>query len=273
MKDKIRKIGTIQDIDEEGYIVNNLSLENIQAEYKSIIEDTLAFYKTHFNENIHSIYLRGSVPKGKAIHHISDLDTLAIAHTEINKNELRGRITSFKDEMSNKYPYLNGLEIQFKSLDKVMSTKMTQFRLKTQCICIYGKDIINELPKFGIGEAYRDSKNIEEGITNVKFWLKHANTKEALEIICSWIMKRTVRIGFELVMEKEQCYTRDLYPCYEMFSKNYPNKSKEMREVLNLAIFPTSNSDYMLKVLLSINDFLIEEAKKNDFLIEEAKKE
>jgi len=272
MKDKIRKIGTIQEIDGEGYIENNLSLDNIQPRYQIIIDDTLEFYKIHFKEHIHSIYLRGSVPKGKAIPHISDLDTLAISHTEINENQhFFDRITSFRDEMSNKYPYLNGLEIDFKSLETARSDKMLQFRLKTQCISIYGKDIIKELPKFGVAEAYRDSKNIEEGITNVKSWLKQENPKEILEIICSWIMKRTVRIGFELVMEKEQCYTRDLYPCYEMFAKNYPNKSKEMREALNLAVFPTSDMDYMWKVLLSINDFLIEEAKKNNFLIEAAK--
>jgi len=57
-----------------------------------------------------------------------------------------------------------------------------------------------------------------------------------------------------------------------MFAKNYPNKCKEMREALTLAVFPTSDMDYMWKVLLSINDFLIEEAKKNDFLNEAAKK-
>jgi len=57
-----------------------------------------------------------------------------------------------------------------------------------------------------------------------------------------------------------------------MFAKNYPNKSKEMREALTLAVFPTSDIDYMWKVLLPINDFLIEEAKKNNFLVEAAKK-
>lgn len=262
MKDKIRNIGSVQELDEEGYIVNNLSLDNIQDEYKNIIDDTLAFYKTHFNENIHSIYLRGSVAKGKAIHHISDLDTLAISFTEIDRKELEDR-KYFLDEMSNKYPYLNGVEVQFLSLEKVMSSKRAQFLLKTQCICIHGKDILNELPKIGIGEwAYMHSKNIEEGITATKAYLKQEHTKEELEGLCSWIMKRTVRTGFEIVMEKEQCFTRDLYPCYERFSKNYPDKSKEMREALKLAIFPTSDMDYMWKVLFPINEFLIEEAKK-----------
>jgi len=262
MKDKIRKIGTVQNLDEEGYIINNLSLDNIQPEYKVILDDALAFYKANFNDNIHSIYLRGSVAKGNAIPDISDLDTIAISYTEINKKELHDR-SYFWDEMSEKYPYLNGIEIYFHTLEQVMASKKKQFSYKTQCICIYGKDIRGELPKFGIGEwAFAHSNNIEEGITKVKSWLKEENTEEWLKGICCWMMKRTVRIGFELVMKKEQCFTRDLYPCYELFAKNYPNKSKEMREALTLAVFPTSDMDYMWKVIGSINDFLIEEANK-----------
>jgi len=131
MKDKIRKIGTIQEIDEEGYIVNNLSLDNIQPAYKSIIDDTLAFYKTHFKEHIHSIYLRGSVPKGKAIPDISDLDTIFISHTEINKNEgFYDSITSFRDEMNNKYPYLNGLEFDFKNLETARRLSVFVYMVK-----------------------------------------------------------------------------------------------------------------------------------------------
>ncbi len=77
-------------------------------------------------------------------------------------------------------------------------------------------------------------------------------------------MKRTVRIGFELVMEKEQCFTLDLYPCYEMFSKHYPEKSKEMMEALKLAVFPTADMNHMWEVIHSLNDFLILEAGKKN---------
>ncbi len=262
MENKIRNIGTVQHLDEEGFIINNLSLDSIQEEYKIIIDETLAFYKTHFKENLHSIYLRGSVAKGEAIPHISDLDTFAITYSKVSKKELMNRI-AFWEEMSVKYPYLNGIEIHFESIDKIMSSERAQFLLQTQCICIYGKDLRIELPKFGIGEwAYAHSNDIQKGVDEVKAWLKEEHTEKELKEVCSWIMKRMVRIGFELVMEKEQCFTRDLYPCYELFSKNYPNKDKEMREALKLAVFPTSDMDDMWKVIYSLHGFLIEEARK-----------
>ncbi len=263
MENKIKPTGSVQYLDENGNILNNLNLKNLQPRYEKVIEDILKFYKANFLENIHSIYLRGSVAKGAAIPNISDVDTIAISHTEIPKSELYER-EYFWDDMNDKYPFVKGVEIHFDSIKKINNSKKLQFLYKTQCICIYGKDIKLDLPEFGLGEwAYAHSDNIEEGINRIKSWLKEDNTEDELKQICSWIMKRTVRIGFELVMKKEQCFTRDLYPCWELFSKHYPSKSEAMKEVLQLAVFPTSNVEQIWKVITSINDFLISEKEKN----------
>ncbi len=262
MDNKIRSIGTVQNLDKNGYIINNLSLDNIQQEYAIILDDVLAFYKYHFKTNIHSIYLKGSVAKGMAIHHISDLDTIGISYSEITKENLKVR-EPFWIEMNNKYPYLNGIEMYFESLDNVMSSKELQFLIQSQCICIHGKNLRNEIPKFGIGEwAYSHSNYIEEAMRKVETRLKEENTEQYLKETCSWIMKGIVRLGFELVMKEEQCFTRDLYPCYELFSKHYPSKSDEMKEALRLAIFPTTDKDYMMKVIHSLKPLLIREVKK-----------
>jgi len=221
MKQEIKKIGTVQPLDKKGNIINNLSLDNIQIAYSPVISDTLAFYKNTFGDNIHSIYLRGSVAKGKAVLHISDLDTFAISHQKVTEEELKNRLP-FWEEMDAKYDFLKGVEIFIQSYDELMSSDRLQFLLSTQCICIQGKDLREEVPKFGIGKwAYAHSNNIQEGLDSIKSWLEEENTEEDFKEICTWIMKRTVRIGFEIVMEKEQCFTRDLYPCYEMFAKHY----------------------------------------------------
>jgi len=90
------------------------------------------------------------------------------------------------------------------------------------------------IPKYGIGEwAYTHSKGLAKDIEDVKTILTEGCSTERLIAICAWMMKRMVRTGFELVMAKEQCFTRDLYPCYEMFSKHYPEKSSDMLAALN----------------------------------------
>jgi len=262
MHSKIRKTGTIQNLDKEGYIINNLSLDNLQQEYKIILNEVLKFYLQHFSEKIHSIYLRGSVAKGEAIHNISDIDTIAISFDDIAKESLEIR-TPFRQEMDIKYPYLNGIEMHFEKLDNVMSTKKIQFLFKTQCICINGTDIREKIPKFGIGKwAYAHSKNLKKDIENATQRLKKEPLNERREQTCSWIMKRMIRVGFEIVMKKEQCFTRDLYPCYELFSKHYPEKESQMMKALELAIFPVADIDSILEIVNSLDSLLITEVGK-----------
>lgn len=262
MNNKIKKIGTVQKIDKDEYIINDLSLDNIQQAYKPILNDVLAFYKKKFDEKIHSIYIRGSVAKGIAIPNIADLDTIAVAYNEIAEEDLLVK-KSFGEEMDNKYPFLNGVELHFINLAKVKVSKRTQFLLQTQCLCVNGTDLRKEIPKYGIGEwAYAHSKSLKNNIEDVKKILLDGCSTERLLVICAWMMKMIVRTGFELVMVKEQCFTRDLYPCYEMFSKHYPKKSNDMLAALKLAIFPTIDTDQILKVLNSLNDFLSFEVEK-----------
>ena len=74
-------------------------------------------------------------------------------------------------------------------------------------------------------------------------------------------MKRILRTAFELVMEKEESFTRDLYPCYELFSKNYPEKEKEMKEVLFLAINNTDDKEKILEILNGIGIWITEKVE------------
>ncbi len=265
MEQRIKKTGSVQPLSEEGYVINNLSLQLIQPEYQAVIDDTLAFYHKYFGERTHSIYLRGSVAKGMAIPYISDLDTIAISHVTIPKKELYEK-EFFWIEMKQKHPFLNGVEVHFETMEQLESSERLQFLLKTQCICIHGEDVRPELPEFGLGTwAYAHSNHIQDGIDQVRKWLdEEENNEEEYKEICCWIMKRTVRIGFELIMEKEQCFTRDLYPCYERFIKHYPQKANEMMAALELAVFPTSDMNHMWNVLDNLTDFLITEAQKRN---------
>ncbi|MGK0388046.1 MAG: hypothetical protein ACI94Y_000774 [Maribacter sp.] len=48
-------------------------------------------------------------------------------------------------------------------------------------------------------------------------------------------------------MLEEQCFTRDLYYCYEAFIKYYPEKYKEMYHIMELAAYSVENKEEILK--------------------------
>lgn len=256
MNKLIKKIGSIQKLDTDGFIINDFSLDGLQKNYSCILNDVIELYQKYYAAILHSVYLRGSVLKGVAVKGISDLDTLAISYRKLTKTEEEIK-EKIKKEIGKKYPYLNGLEMHFEELGCVKKSLNFQFLLKTQTLCIYGIDIKKELPNFGIGKySYAHSYTFEKDITRVEKWLKDEEDSNEIKDICSWIMKRIVRIGFEVVMLEEQYFTRDLYYCYEAFSKHYPEKSKEMYNIMELAVYPTDKKNDILEKTALLKDFL-----------------
>ena len=71
-----------------------------------------------------------------------------------------------------------------------------------------------------------------------------------------------LRTGFELVMERANKYTRDLYPCYKAFADYYPEKESQMKEILHYALNPTDDMEKIRKLRGDFFPWLVEEVKK-----------
>jgi hypothetical protein len=262
MEKKIKKIGSIQKTDSKGYIINDFSLENIQKDYLDVLELLIEMYKENYSDILHSVYIRGSVLKGLAVRDISDIDTVAIVKRELTEDEYK-IAENIEKKIVAKHPYLNGAELLFQEYKKVSSSVKFQFLLKTQTRCVYGTDLTPELPNFKIGSySYVHSDRLEEDVKIVEQWLENIEDLDDIKEICLGVMKRIVRIGFEVVMSREQYFTRDLYYCYEAFSKYYPEKSEDMYEVMELAVYPVSDKKIVLEKINIFKDFLIKLTKQ-----------
>ena len=87
MSKAIKNIGSIQELDDKGFIINNLSLENLQENYRLILAEVVGLYQSLYKDILHSMYIRGSVAKGTAVRNIADLDTVAITTRKLTKEE------------------------------------------------------------------------------------------------------------------------------------------------------------------------------------------
>ena len=262
MSNKIKNIGSIQKLDGEGFIINNLSLRNLQQAYKPIIEEVISLYQSYFPEILHSVYLRGSVAKGTAVAQIADVDSMALTTRKLTKEE-QEKASEIWKIIEAKYDFITGLEVFVVGLEEVENSKPLQFLLKTQCLCVFGEDHTAILPKCKIGSkaSYAHSFTLKEDLKKLHDWRQEGEDEKEL---CSWIMKRIVRVGFELVMVREVCFTRDLYPCYELFTKHYPEKSIEMLDALKLAVFPIDDPQKTDVVIEKTTPFLLEQIAQID---------
>ena len=258
---EIKKIGGVQKLDKDGYIINDFEIENIQPEYGVIVDEVVNQIQKALGNNLHSIYLRGSVLKGQAVKYLSDIDTYIVVDSPINEDDTK-KIDRIYDSFESKYSYLNGIELIIREAIKVIGNTRLQFVLKTQSMCIFGEDLTLMFPKFKINElSYAHSFSLKKSIDKALNWLNNNENliSEEIKYTCSWIMKRLVRVGYELVMKKEQGFTRDLYYCYEGFIKYYPEYSDRMKDILYTAINPIDNKVEIIRLIDSVDKFLIKE--------------
>ncbi len=257
---EIKNIGSLHPIDSGGYILNPCKYPVAQPGYARVVDWILTQCQSSLGHSLHSIYLRGSVAKGQAIPFISDVDTLLITHHAITDGQ-KHQVFAISEGVNKSFPFVTKAEIMTESLEHTCKAWL-RFLLKTQCVCIYGTNLIPAIEPFKVGPvAYIHSPNIVKQITELQQELETINDPEEIKSACVWIMKAIVRSGFELVMERDRSYTRDLYPNYARFIIYFPEKEAEMKRILSLAIEPTVNKETISVVLNAIKPFMLAQTK------------
>lgn len=260
MNPRIQKIGTILQTDSSGYLVSQSSLEKITEPWREIVNICTEKFQDELGDNFHSLYIRGSIARGTAVEGVSDIDGIVLTNLDPNQIDWSWR-PPMRIEMLEKFPFLKGVDFGQASAESVINgdNKVRAFLLKVMSVCVAGTDIIPLLPSVKPGrDALVVRWKFEEKIkpdyhTGLEFTLRH-RTKH--------IGKQILRAGMELVMEREQAYSRDLYPCYEMFSRNYPEKEPAMREALEQALFSTSSERKFEQMRDDIGPWLDEQLNK-----------
>ena len=256
--DDIKQIGSFYQVDHEGYLVNDTSWEKINRNYRNAINHAVEILTRAMP--LSSIYLRGSVPKGKGIEGVSDLDLIVLTERE---NEQVVDILNQK--LVDEFPWLKGCEISFhsvKGLEGLTSFSIIPFMLKTSSLCVYGEDVAKAIPRFKPDRALANDHliQLENYINQAKRELVGNEDEEDIADCCGWIMKIIVRSGLALVMEKDPMYTRDLFPAYTRFSNFYPHKELSMKQALIYAVFPITSGEEITHFLDQFGEWLIQEA-------------
>lgn len=242
---EILKIGRLLKTDKEGFIVSESSADKIMSPWREAVEEIKGVYLQHLGDIVQSIYVRGTVSRGEAIEGISDIDTFAVITKKLEEID-RSWVKEVRKTLEQKYIFSTGVEINFISHDELFDGDELfndKFTIKTQSACIYGEDLGQKISPFraDIKTASHFHGNLKKVLENTKRGIANNPDKKDIKERCRWVMKRIIRAGFVLVMDKEQTFTRDLYPSYELFSRHYPEQEPKMKMALELAVNPIDN--------------------------------
>lgn len=258
IKSMVVPIGKLFELDTNGCIINPAKTEYISRPWEQAIADTVQACQQQYGQVLKAVFVRGSVARGNAIDYVSDLDIVVVVDDQRIDRNWRN---NFVDKMLQNYPFMNGLEVFLLSVEQLFELPNMRFLLKTQCLCVYGEDYTQLLPNYRTGrDAFAHLPYLHKDIKHTKQEIPELlDDADGMYDLCSWIMRRMVRTGLELIGEEAAIFTRDLYPCYEHFARYYPARAADMYRALALAIFPTADAKVLSAVLNDLGIWLVSE--------------
>lgn len=257
-----QQVRPVLQTDENGFIISDSDISKITSPWKEAVNEMKDILLKEIGEDkIHSIYVVGSVSRGLAKERESDIDTITMVKRKEGLN--KSWISEAQDYLKMKYPFSTKFEFSIIPLDEFIKPDeyfKGKLILKTSAVCIYGKDISQDIKpiKADTQTAYRLSKNLDRDIETAKMWINKRSESQDIK----WIMKRVVRSGYMLVMDKEKTFTVDLQPSYEAFAKHYPNEASQMKKALELATDSSESKEAIIKFLNEFGNWLVKEIEK-----------
>jgi len=261
---KIQKHGAVLRTNADGYLIPDVSLDNIVPPWDEAVNFIKEAYIKHLGKRLHSVYIRGSVARGLAVEGISDVDSFALVHGDPpeQEDELDWAKRVIEQYMK-RFPFSHRPEILINGEKSFCKNLEGKWWLRLGAICIYGENLIPRIPPVKFETVVADFQFQRDYISKIvdQFHegIKNAESERS-KGYCRWICKRFLRVGMGLVLPRAKVFTRDLYYCYEEFVRFYPQRDTAMWQALEFAINPTEDKEVLFPLVEVLGNFLSQEA-------------
>ncbi|GAE29433.1 nucleotidyltransferase domain-containing protein [Halalkalibacter hemicellulosilyticus] len=215
------RIGT----DSAGFILNNTAKENIQNEFKYVIQASINLLRNVFAEKLHSVYVYGSVGRGEAVANESDLDLTVIVNSPTTLTE--------KDELSKKTLALLKRHKEIIKIDYdigEMTEALAQenfyewgFWLRHMCTCIYGEDLSNNFPRMKPNKKISCALN-SDLLTVIDHYLQELTKENISGIYKRTMIKRLIRGAYLTLNVKDESWSTKVNENLMIVQLYFPNE-------------------------------------------------
>jgi uncharacterized protein len=249
-------------LDENGFIIPEVSYENILPEYKGLIEASITALKSALPNLIHSIYAYGSVARGDAVREKSDMDLLVIFTRELTEAE-RSTLNKMLAGLSAKYVSLvREVGVADCTYNEMLDAKNKYgwgAYLKTLCVCVDGEDLTKRFGKFKLSSdiAIGFNGDIDTDLQSTLLKIKDAETDEEAGKIAATFARKLIRTCYSMVMTRAQVWTTKLGKQADVFIKYFPEKRAFVRTLQDWVVQPPHNRNDVVAVLESEGSWVV----------------
>lgn len=242
-----------------------------QERYQPAINDLIVFLKGGLGDNLHSVYLYGSVARKRAKPNRSNLDVLVVTHDSFS--DVRTTLfNSIKWRFQKSYPFLtdvslkNTLVKEVASLDSIFSWG---FQLRHCSVCIYGEDLSEFFgdyePSWEIAKHW--NMDVEDWVAVYRNRIARSATPEEQSKAQIVIAKKLLRASYSLVMYKDKNWFDDPIECGQNFLRYYPDKQVEIERLGILLTGRVIAKRSVVGILDGFGEWLAKQYKKTEFKI------
>ncbi|WP_067730571.1 nucleotidyltransferase domain-containing protein [Oceanobacillus damuensis] len=219
-----------------GYIVSDVSQEKIERVFMPCIQESVTSLQELFEQQLHSVYLYGSVARGDAVISKSDLDLIAMFNGNLSSDQLT-ELKKLAGELSERYQSLVrevGIAVAYYDYTMDPSNYYENAFLKELCVCIYGEDLGKRFGPYKLTSeiAIRFNGDIGEVLERTLNRLRTASDKEWITTTQNF-SRKIIRTYYSMVMVRSQVWTTRLSEQAEVFINYFPEKKSIICTLLN----------------------------------------
>ncbi|EPN8252026.1 nucleotidyltransferase domain-containing protein [Vibrio alginolyticus] len=242
-----------------------------QPEFAPLIREVTACLKGGLGQNLHSVYVYGSVARKTAIAGKSNLDLVVVTQSSFEHNRAT-LLNTIKWRAQQSYPHVNGVSVRTALVSEVANLDSIftwGFMLKHCCVCVYGDDLADcfgdYVPSWEIAKHW--NMDVEDWITAYRKKIVQAKTIEEQVAAQRVIAKKLLRASYSLVMYRDKRWFDDPIQCGKVFLTYHPEKQLEIERLEILLSGRGIPKRSVIGLIDAFGDWLVKQYQKTEFRI------
>ncbi|OZU87595.1 hypothetical protein CIL03_16020 [Virgibacillus indicus] len=238
-------------LDSDGFIVSDVSIDKIDKAYVPCIRESIKRLENLFHQQLHSVYLYGSVARGEAIAAKSDLDLIAMFDGKLSSVK-QAKLKKLAGELSQKYRTLVrdvGIAIAYYDYTVDPANYYENAFLKQLCVCVYGEDLGERFGPYKLTSEIpiRFNGDISESHARALKRLETASDEDFKTIIQSF-SRKLIRTYYSMVMVRSQIWTTRLHEQSEISIYHFSDKESIIHTLMNWIDDPPTDREAVYKL-------------------------
>lgn len=222
-------------LDETGYITTGVDLAKVRAPFDAVLAEVSTRIRAALQQELHGLYLYGSVATGQAVPPGSDLDLLAVVTTE----RAIDMCHHLSEDLTNQYrSTVRDVAIGAGSLESFLAptqaAKANRCFLKHYCVSIAGVDLRPDLPRCQPDKALAREfvGDLEGMIADFRQRLQGTTSPSDVEEVAALVGRRLLMAAAVLYSITDRTWTTARTAGARMLTQHHPEYAEYASQAL-----------------------------------------